>query len=70
MSNNFAEAKTYLETALNYTSNENFIDDTLFYLAKIAENDQDIVKAKDLYNQCGTIRRMLIASINTAKENK
>ena len=25
--------------------------------------------AKDLYNQCGTIRRMLIASINTAKEN-
>ena len=23
----------------------------------------------DLYNQCGTIRRMLIASINTAKEN-
>ena len=27
--------------------------------------------AKDLYDQCGTIRRMLIASINTAKgENK
>ena len=25
--------------------------------------------AKDLYNQCGTIRRMLIASVNTAKEN-
>ena len=25
--------------------------------------------AKDLYNQCGTIRRILIASINTAKEN-
>ena len=25
--------------------------------------------AKDLYNQCGKIRRMLIASINTAKEN-
>ena len=24
--------------------------------------------AKDLYNQCGTIRRMLISSINTAKE--
>ena len=24
--------------------------------------------AKDLYNQCGTVRRMLIASINTAKE--
>ena len=26
--------------------------------------------AVDLYNQCGTIRRILIASINTAKENK
>ncbi len=25
--------------------------------------------ASDLYNQCGTIRRILIASINTAKEN-
>lgn len=27
-------------------------------------------KAIDLYNQCGTVRRILIASINTAKENK
>ena len=26
--------------------------------------------AKDLYNQCGTLRRILIASINTAKENR
>ena len=25
--------------------------------------------AVDLYNQCGTIRRVLIVSINTAKEN-
>ena len=25
---------------------------------------------KDIYNSCGTIRRLLIASINTAKENK
>ena len=25
--------------------------------------------ALDLYNQCGTIRRILIASINTTKEN-
>ncbi len=28
--------------------------------------DQDI--AKDLYNQCAAIRRMPIASVNTAKE--
>ena len=26
--------------------------------------------AIDLHNQCGTIRRILIASINTAKENR
>ena len=51
LSNNFAEAKTYLETALNYTDTENFIDDTLFYLAKIAEEDGDTVKAKDYYNK-------------------
>ena len=25
--------------------------------------------AKDLYNQCGTIRKILISSINTAKKN-
>ena len=26
--------------------------------------------AVDLYNQCGTLRRILITSVNTAKENK
>ena len=26
-------------------------------------------EATDIYNDCGSIRRMLIASINTAKEN-
>ncbi|MBE7013174.1 MAG: four helix bundle protein [Ruminococcaceae bacterium] len=25
--------------------------------------------AKDIYNQCGTIRKILISSINTAKQN-
>lgn len=29
----------------------------------------DREKAKKIYNDCGTIQRMLIASINTAKEN-
>jgi len=29
---------------------------------------QDEIKA--IYNACGTVRRLLIASINTAKENK
>lgn len=35
----------------------------LFVKSEILHKDA----AKDLYNQCGTIRRMLIASINTAK---
>ena len=25
--------------------------------------------AKEIYNECGTIRKMLISSINTAKQN-
>ena len=29
--------------------------------------DED--KAKEIYNECGTIRKMLISSINTAKQN-
>ena len=37
----------------------------LFVKAEILNREA----AVNLYNQCGTIRRMLIASINTAKEN-
>ena len=51
LSNNFTEAKTYLETALNYTSNENFVDDAIYYLAKIAEEDGDAETAKKYYNK-------------------
>ena len=36
----------------------------LFVKAELIEREV----AKELYNQCGTIRRMLIASISTAKE--
>lgn len=38
--------------------------------AKYAHGKADLINreiAKDLYNQCGTIRRILIASINSAK---
>ena len=35
----------------------------LFERADLAKKE----RIKDLYNQCGTIRRILIASINTAK---
>ncbi len=51
LSNNFTEAKTYLETALNYTSNENFVDDAIYYLARIAEKDGDSETAKKYYNR-------------------
>ena len=37
----------------------------LFVKSEIAQRE-DIT---DIYNQCGTIRRILIASINTAKDN-
>ena len=37
----------------------------LFVKSGLIERDV----ARELYNQCGTIRRMLIASINTAKES-
>ena len=51
LSNNFTEAKSYLETALNYTSNENFVDDAIYYLARIAEEDGDNDTAKKYYNR-------------------
>ncbi len=37
----------------------------LFVKSDIVDRENVI----DIYNKCGTIRRMLIASINTAKEN-
>ena len=38
----------------------------LFVKAEILDRDT----AAGLYTQCGTLRRILIASVNTAKENK
>lgn len=38
----------------------------LFVKAELIDSET----AKELYNQCGTIRRILIASINTAKKDK
>ena len=44
--------------------------ETEYWLELFVKSElMDREMAKDLYNQCGTIRRMLIASINTAKEN-
>ncbi len=51
LSNKFTEAKANLESALNYASDENFIDDAYYYLAKIAENAEDIEQAKTYYQK-------------------
>lgn len=51
LSNKYEEAKVSLESALKYASNENFIDDAYFYLAKIAEKDEDTEKAKTYYQK-------------------
>lgn len=51
LSNNFIEAKVNLENSLKYAANENFVDDIYFYLAKIAESDKDIEKAKNHYQK-------------------
>ena len=37
----------------------------LFVKSELLDRDA----AKDIYNECGTIRKMLISSINTAKQN-
>jgi len=37
----------------------------LFVKSDLLDGDQ----AKEIYNECGTIRKMLISSINTAKQN-
>ena len=37
----------------------------LFVKTELLDRDE----ARVLYNECGTIRRLLVASINTAKEN-
>ncbi len=44
--------------------------ETEFWLELFVKSElPDRETTNDLYNQCGTIRRMLIASINIAKEN-
>ncbi len=44
--------------------------ETEYWLELFAKSDiLNRETAVDLYNQCGTIRRILIASINTAKEH-
>ena len=51
LSNNFTEAKTYLETALYYNSNEKVVLDSIYNIARIAEEYGDNETAKKYYNR-------------------
>ena len=71
LSNNFTEAKPYLEKSLNYTSSENFIDDIYYYLGKIAEEEKDTAKAKEYYEKIKSLYpdSNQIENVNLALEN-
>ena len=65
---NYAQGKKDFVSKLQITLKECYETEywiELFVKADVLDRDV----AKDLYNQCGTIRRLLIASINTAKDN-
>lgn len=59
------------KNALNYTSSENFIDDTYYYLGKIAEEEKDTAKAKEYYEKIKSLYpdSNQIENVNLALEN-
>ncbi len=66
---NYAHSKADFIAKLQISLKECY--ETEYWLELFVKSDLvDREIAKDLYNQCGTIRRMLIASINTAKEKQ
>ncbi len=65
---NYAQSKADFISKFQIALKECY--ETEYWLELFAKSDLiDRENAKRLYNDCGTIRRMLIASINTAKEN-
>ena len=66
---NYAHGKADFTAKLQISLKECY--ETEYWIELLAKSDLiDRDTAKDLYNQCGTIRRILIASINTAKGNR
>ena len=66
---NYAQSKADFVSKLQISLKETYETEywlTLFQRANLL----NVETAKALLNQCGTIRRLLIASINTAKNNK
>ena len=65
---NYAHGKADFISKLQISLKECY--ETEYWLELFVKADlMDRESAKEVYNQCGTIRRILIASINTAKEN-
>ncbi len=65
---NYAQSKQDFISKLQIALKECF--ETEYWIELFVKTDiLDRNVATDLYNKCGTIRRILIASINTAKEN-
>ena len=65
---NYAQSKPDFVAKLQIALKECY--ETEYWLELFVKSELlDRENAKKIYNDCGTIRRMLIASINTAKEN-
>ena len=65
---NYAHGKADFIAKLQISLKECY--ETEYWLELFVKSDLiDTKTIKELYNQCGTIRRILISSINTAKEN-
>lgn len=65
---NYAHGKPDFVAKLQISLKECY--ETEYWIELFVKSDLiDREIAKELYNQCGTIRRILIASINTAKEH-
>ena len=65
---NYAHGKADFVAKLQIALKECY--ETEYWLELLVKSDiLNREDAVELYNQCGTIRRILIASINTAKEN-
>lgn len=51
LNENYDEASGSLENALKFANGESFVDDSLYYLGKIAQSKGDIEKAKQYYER-------------------
>ena len=65
---NYAQSKNDFISKLQIALKECY--ETEYWIEILVKSDiLNRETAKELYNQCGTIRKLLISSINTAKKN-